>query len=450
MSPKAPRILLINPWIHDFAAYDFWARPLGLLLLAAILRQHGYRVTYCDCLDRFHPRTGKTPLAKRQGRGPFLKTPIARPPGLADVPRTFSRYGIPVPWLREDLAAMDPPDLILVTGLMTYWASGVAETIAELKGAFPGRPVVLGGIYATLLPDHARRHSGADHVVTGAGERAVLEVAAEFTGHRTALRFDPDDLDTHPLPALDLQRRVPFIPLLTARGCPYRCAYCAAAILAPQRRRRSPQLVFEEIVHWHRRFGVRDVAFYDDALLVDAEAHALPLFERIAAAGLNLRLHTPNALHIGCIDDRVARAMRRAGMVTIRLGLETTDFAHRGNLDAKVSAGQFQHAVACLQRAGFTGDQIGAYLLAGLPDQPLEAVEAAIATVRATGATPIPAHYSPIAGTRLWPAAKRAARYDLESDPVFANNAIWPCRPEGFSWNWLTRLKNLCAGVDSR
>lgn len=447
MSPAAPRVLLVNPWIHDFAAYDFWARPLGLLLLAAILRRHDYSVTYYDCLDRFHPRARTSPSPQRQGRGPFFKTPIAKPPGLSDVPRTFSRYGIPVDWLRQDLAAMTPPDLILVTGLMTYWASGVAETIAELKRAFPGRPVVLGGIYSTLLPDHARRHSGADHVVTGAGERAVLEVAAELTGYRPDWRFDPDDLDTHPLPALDLQRRVPFIPLLTARGCPYRCAYCAAAILAPVRQRRNPQLVFEEIVHWHRRFGVRDVAFYDDALLVDAEAHALPLFDRIAAAGLGLRLHTPNALHIGCIDDRMARAMQRAGMTTIRLGLETTDFEHRRRLDAKVSAGQFQRAVDCLQRAGFTSDQIGAYLLVGLPDQPLEAVEAAIAAVRAAGVTPIPAHYSPIAGTPLWPAAKRASRYDLEADPVFANNAIWPCRPEGFSWSWLSRLKALCAGA---
>jgi radical SAM superfamily enzyme YgiQ (UPF0313 family) len=447
VSRTAPRILLVNPWIHDFAAYDFWARPLGLLLLAAILRQHGYQATYCDCLDRFHPRAGATASPERHGRGPFLKTPIAKPPGLTDVPRTFSRYGIPVDWLRQDLATMAPPDLILVTGLMTYWASGVAETIAEIKGAFPGRPVVLGGIYPTLLPDHARRHSGADHVVTGAGEKTVLEVAAAFTGYRTDPRFDPDDLDTHPLPALDLQRQVPFIPLLTARGCPFRCAYCAAAILAPVRRRRSPQLVFEEIAHWHQRFGVQDVAFYDDALLVDAEAHALPLFERIAAAGLVLRLHTPNALHIGCIDDRVARAMRRAGMVTVRLGLETTDFEHRGSLDAKVSAGQFQRAVGCLRRAGFTGDQIGAYLLVGLPGQPMEAVESAIATVRAAGVTPIPAHYSPIAGTRLWPAAKRTARYDLEADPVFANNAVWPCRPEGFSWNWLSRLKNLCTGA---
>ena len=445
MKPAAAHILLVNPWIHDFAAYDFWARPYGLLLLAAILRQHDFRVSYLDCLDRFHPRAARrAAAAHRCGRGPFLKTPIATPPGLSDVPRTFSRYGIAVDWLRGDLATMAPPDLILVTGLMTYWAGGVAETIGELHRAFPGRPVVLGGIYATLCPVHARAASGADRVVTGPGEAAVLDLAAEVTGHRPALRFAPDDLDTHPLPALDLQRQIPFAPLLTVRGCPYRCAYCAAALLAPIRRRQRPERVFAEIVHWHTRYAVRDFAFYDDALLADAEDHALPLFERIATAGLDVRFHTPNALHIRCIDDRLARAMYRAGLVTVRLGLETTDFAHRGQLDAKVTAAEFRRAVDCLKRAGFDRQQIGAYLLVGLPGQPMTAVEAAIRTVQEAGITPIPAYYSPIPGTALWPAARAESRYDLDADPVLTNNAAWPCRPEGFSWPQLTRLKAVC------
>ena len=44
MPPDAPHILLVNPWIHDFAAYDFWAKPLGLLILAAVLRGQGCSV----------------------------------------------------------------------------------------------------------------------------------------------------------------------------------------------------------------------------------------------------------------------------------------------------------------------------------------------------------------------------------------------------------------------
>jgi len=77
-----PHILLVNPWIHDFAAYDFWAKPLGLLTLASILRRHGFNITYLDCLDRFHEKALQTDPYARCGRGPYLKTKIPKPGGL--------------------------------------------------------------------------------------------------------------------------------------------------------------------------------------------------------------------------------------------------------------------------------------------------------------------------------------------------------------------------------
>lgn len=443
----APHILLVNPWIHDFAAYDVWAKPLGLLQLAAILRLHGFRVSYVDCLDRFHPK-GRHPPAPgaRQGRGPYLKTPIAKPPGLEDIPRTFSRYGIAPQWLAEDLAALRPPDLILVTSLMTYWYPGVAEAIAVLRRAFPGVPIVLGGIYATLCPDHAAACCGADRVVTGMAESTILSLAAEYTGHHTALRFDPRNMDTWPYPALDLERQIPHVPLLTSRGCPFSCDYCASGYINPVRMRRSPASVVKEIRHWHERFGVRDFAVYDDALLMDADRHVLPLLEQIVAAGLPVRFHTPNALHIRCITADMARLMFAAGFVTLRLGLETTATDRRRKMDSKVDQAEFVDAVAHLKAAGFSGDRIGAYLLAGLPGQPMEEVETSTRLVRDCGITPIPTYYTPIPHTAMWEAAKAASRYDLETDPVLTNNAVWPCSKDPFSWPPLTRLKQLARG----
>ncbi|MCX5910735.1 MAG: hypothetical protein NTV04_02280, partial [Deltaproteobacteria bacterium] len=46
-------ILLVNPWIHDFSAYDLWMKPLGLLYLGSILRSKGFEVTLLDCVG-FH------------------------------------------------------------------------------------------------------------------------------------------------------------------------------------------------------------------------------------------------------------------------------------------------------------------------------------------------------------------------------------------------------------
>ena len=443
MKKDAPHILTVNPWIHDFAAYDVWAKPLGLLTLAAILRHHGYRVSYIDCLDRFHPNAPATAPPQRNGRGPYLKTEIPKPKGLDDVPRRYSRYGIYPEWFIEDLRAIPKPDLILVTSIMTYWAPGVKETIRTIRKVHPDPPVVLGGIYAGLCRDHAEKHAGADRVVTGPGEEKILRLAGRFAGWSGGLRFDADDLDAYPWPAFDLQRKIPYVPLLTSRGCPFSCAYCASHFLHPKRMQRSPESVVEEIRYWHESYGVTDFAFYDDALLVNAETHALPMLERIAASGIKVRFHTPNALHIREISEQTARLMVRTGFQTLRLGLETTDPDHRPSLDRKVTLAEFKQAVSTLKRAGFKARQIGVYLLVGLPGQSFESVKSAIHLVKQTGATPIPAYYTPIPHTALWDRAVASSRYDLASDPVLTNNAIFPCQKEPFSWDLITRLKEM-------
>lgn len=437
----SPHILLVNPWIHDFAAYDVWAKPYGLLYLAAILRAHGLTVSYMDCLNRFHPRAGPVDPHARHGRGPYLKTPIAKPRGLNDIPRTYSRYGIDPDWFRADLAGLySPPDLIMVTSMMTYWYPGIIETIRLLKLVFPEVPVALGGIYARLCTRHAERHSGADMVVTDDGER-LWDLIEQTTGCGIEPRFDWLDWDAHPYPAFDLQTVINYIPLLTRKGCPFDCAYCASRYLQPEVRQRSAECIVDEIEYWHIRHGVVDFAFYDDALLIDAERHAVPILEGIIANGRALRFHTPNALHISGITQETALLMARAGFHTLRLGLETAAFDSRRQLDRKVTEDQFHQAVGHLKTAGFDSRQVGAYLLTGLPGQDTETLYHSVDVVKAAGITPIPAYYTPIPHTRLWDAAVASSRYHLAADPIFTNNAIFPCQQDTFSWPALSRLK---------
>jgi radical SAM superfamily enzyme YgiQ (UPF0313 family) len=441
----SPHILLINPWIHDFAAYDFWSKPIGLLYLASILRYHDCRVSYIDCLDRFHPQASAVDPSARFGRGPFLKTRIAKPAVFADLPRNYSRYGIAQQWFRNDLRSLPKPDIVLVTSLMTYWYRGVQDTIRIIKTLYPDVSLLLGGIYATLCHRHAIEHSGADRVVKGAGEHCLLDLVGEYTGFTVNPRFDPDDLDTHPYPAFDLQSKINYVPLLTSRGCPFSCTYCASHILNPKRMHRNPLLVVKEIEFWHKRHGVYDFIFYDDALLVDAEQHAIPLLEKILQACLNVRFHTPNAVHIRGITPKTARLMWQTGFKTIRLGLETATFDSRSELDAKVNAQDFKQAVTNLRNAGFKKNQIGAYLLVGLPGQTLDSITDSIQIVKQNRITPILAYYSPIPHTAIWEKAVASSRYDLETDPIYTNNAIWPCRSENFSWQTISHLKHLAA-----
>jgi radical SAM superfamily enzyme YgiQ (UPF0313 family) len=143
------------------------------------------------------------------------------------------------------------------------------------------------------------------------------------------------------------------------------------------------------------------------------------------------------------INPEIAVMMHRAGFDTIRLGVETTDFEKRKNMDTKVTAEDFSKGIRHLRTAGFRSDQIGAYLLVGLPHQTMDSVDESIQIVKANGIVPVMAYYSPIPHTPMWKSAVNASRYDLESDPIYANNALWPCRQEPFSWQMVSRLKNL-------
>ena len=361
------------------------------------------------------------------------------------MPRHFTRYGIPPEWFQNDLAKLARPDLVLVTSLMTYWYPGLQETIENIRAVLRHTPIVLGGIYARLCAEHARNHAGADHVFVEPAETRLLSLVQRFTGFSARPVYDPHDFDTYPYPALDLQPGLNYIPILTTRGCPFNCAYCASHFLEPRPMRRSPASVIEEIKCWHAKFGLNDFVLYDDAFLLDAERHAKPILDGICRSELNIRFHTPNALHIRGIDAATARLMRKAGFTTLRLGLETADFDHRPQIDQKVSQAEFKRAVRCLIEAGFSKDQIGAYLLVGLPEQEISAVEQSIKTVIDSGITPIPAYYTPIPHTALWPKAVAASRYEIASDPIFTNNAIMPCSKEPFSWDLISRLKELAS-----
>lgn len=418
---------------------------MGLLTLASILRLHEYNVYYIDCLDRFHQKAVKTDPHARYGRGPYLKTMIPKPDGLEDVSRNYSRYGIREEWFRDDLLSIPKPDLILVTSLMTYWHQGVRHSVDIIKEIYPNALVVLGGIYATLCQDHAELNSGADKVITGQAVQHILKVAEKFTGFAVSPKYNPDNPDTYPYPAFNLQRKISYIPILTSTGCPFSCAYCASHFLNPERALRSPKSVVEEICYWHEKYGVIDFVFYDDALLVDAEKHAVPILEKIIQMGMNLRFHTPNAVHVQCISNQTADLMYKAGFKTLRLGLETAAFEKRKDFDKKVTEDEFMKAVACLKNAGFNKDQVGAYLLAGLPGQTINSIEDSIKTVKQNNITPVIAHYSPIPHTAMWKKAVASSRYKLESDPVFSNNSILPCRKEPFSWETISYLKNLAA-----
>jgi radical SAM superfamily enzyme YgiQ (UPF0313 family) len=425
------QVLLVNPWIYDFAAFNLWIEPLGLLTIAAVLRDNGYRVTILDCLA---PYAGM-PRSRSDGSGKFLKTFVDKPEPVAFVPRHYGRYGLPLDRFDAALAAVPPPDAVLVASGMTYWYPGVVEAIRRIRARLGAVPVALGGIYATLCPEHAQQHSGADEVIAGPGVTPALRFADQVTGHSSALDGYTDPR-AWPPPAHESVPRL-FAGLLTSWGCPYRCTYCASRRLQPAFVQREPAAVVEEIGACVRR-GIRDFAFYDDALLLDSGGHLVPILEAVIEQGWPLRFHAPNGLHARAITAPLAALMRRAGLVTLRLSLETIDAARQQSTGGKVTTDVFGQAVATLKAAGFHSKELGAYILAGLPDQPLSEVEGTVRFVQGLGVQAKLALFSPVPGT---PEGDHALSAD--ADPLWHNDTVYPYLFSDDHVRELQRIKQL-------
>ncbi|MDO8785923.1 MAG: radical SAM protein [Syntrophales bacterium] len=432
-------ILLINPWIYDFAAYDLWIKPLGLLYIAAFLRKNGYHVNLIDCLDTPHINSSRR---KSSGHGKYPKENIQKPEPLKNIPRRYNRYGITPAIFHKTLSRHERPDMIIITSMMTYWYPGVFEVIRMVRNAIPGVPVILGGNYVTLCLEHASS-SGADFTIAGEGEKQMPKLLEEILGEDSSFMPDFNDLDSYPYPAFDLISYKDQFPILTSKGCPYRCTYCASHLLNNKFRRRDPFKVVDEMTFWNRRLGIRNFSFYDDALLINPEEMAIPMLKEIIRRQLLCQFHCPNGLHLREITEELGILMFRAGFRTIRFGFETSDFKKQLETGGKVSNEELRKAVRHLKKAGYRTEDIGIYLLCGLPGQTASEVCESIHFVQSCGARPILAEYSPLPGTALWEASVQASSYDITSEPLYHNNSLLPCQGEQLTPDMYRKLKLL-------
>ncbi len=111
-----PHFLLINPPIYDFAAYDLWTKPVGLLYLSSIFKGAGADVSLIDCLDRGHPLMPESKNGK-WGCGRYYSELTEKPGVLKGVPRKYSRFGLPKEGFIRLLKQTAVPDVIFVTSV---------------------------------------------------------------------------------------------------------------------------------------------------------------------------------------------------------------------------------------------------------------------------------------------------------------------------------------------
>lgn len=424
-----PRVLLVNPPIYDFSAYDYWLKPYGLLRVAGMVRDQ-LDMQLFDYLDRWHAGVSAPVRSDAWGRGAFDAVRVSIPEVLADFERPYRRYGQPRQAFQAFLSAREPFDVVLVQTVMTYWYLGVQEVIEEIRARSEQTKIVLGGVYATLCPKHAAG-LGADWVIEGTDLEPLWQL----------LQVTPQP---EQIPLWEAYETLQVGCLKLADGCPFRCTYCSVPQVYPPFAPRPLDRSLAELM-WLRDRGVENIAFYDDALLFKPQALLLPFLREVVKQQLGVNFHTPNALNARFMTQDVADLMVAAGFKTFHLGFESSAYTWQRKTGGKVYSHELEEAVACLVRAGADRGGMTAYLILGHPQGEQQDVERSMRFAHEIGLRVMLSEFSPIPGT---PDGERCREWVDLDEPLWHNKTIFPLIFLGDAE--VQRLKSLSRDLNRR
>jgi anaerobic magnesium-protoporphyrin IX monomethyl ester cyclase len=313
------RVLLFQPRGYDNADGQIKVGslavnlpPVGLLTIAAVLRDAGHEVHFLDASRYF--RVTNAEWARRiQALAPDLV-------GFSAITPAF----------------LDAYDVCL----------RVKELMPDVRTVFGGAHVSWGR--ERILQDYP----AIDALIAGEGEYALRGLASGsdpavipglFWREKSGIRFGPEQakdnlccMDDLPFPAYDLAEgfpkryhlamfsspKTPGANIISSRGCVYRCSYCDRSVYGNSFRWNSPQYTFEQVKWLRKRFGVRHVTFYDDLFTLNQD-RVTRLCGLLREANLGVTFNC--IVRVGHLSEALIQELKSAGCWMVHVGIESGD-----------------------------------------------------------------------------------------------------------------------------
>jgi radical SAM superfamily enzyme YgiQ (UPF0313 family) len=266
-----------------------------------------------------------------------------------------------------DLAVAENPGLIGITCMTVEFpmAAGIAEQIKRRCGI----PIVLGGAHVNAVGSVTLEECAAiDFACVGEGEHFILEMIEMLQGDRapaevsglcyragesiltTEVRAYPDNYDALPFPAWHLFKVGEQVPILTHRGCPYRCTFCGHNS-GFKARFRSVESVLAELNYIVATFAPSVVRFEDETFGLDIK-RTTAILNGIIEQGLNKRVMFSAQTRVDRVDDQFIRLLRDANFDFLELGVESGNPQILKEIKKGISLDQVERAVSLARQFG--------------------------------------------------------------------------------------------------
>lgn len=294
------------------------------------------------------------------------------------------------------------------------------EFAAELKKV-SNVPLVAGGPHSTgmsgrlmdLIP-------GVDFVVKAEGEIPLVKLVdllcSDHTDDARDKEFElipnlvwhdsdgkihenpiilPPDLDKIGPPAWDLLKPeeytrfaphgglakvFPVTQIITTRGCPHACYYCAASILNGRKiRTRSAESVVDEIEYLIKYHGIREIHFEDDNFTYRKD-HAISICKEIRRRGIKINFGLPNGVRVDRLDDEILTELEATGFYFFSIGIESGSPETLKRMNKKITIDKIIAGVKLIRKYKF---RLKGFFILGYPGETRADIEQTIEFAKA-------------------------------------------------------------------
>jgi len=305
------------------------------------------------------------------------------------------------------------PDIIAFSTLFSSAHQFLIRSTHILKQVWPNSTTVVGGIHASSCEADLLIEDSIDYICKGEGEIAFSNFVNAFgtvhqdnvQGFHRKLCKDgvysscemATDLDDLPPPDWELLEMSIYVRetsrslarnggrfeenpgaiIMTTRGCPFRCTFCASHTVHGRKLRfRSPENVVSEIRHLYEEYGVTTIIPEDD-LFTGNRKRVLELLRALENIDIpNFQLHFPNALSVNTLHNDVMDGLIRAGMTVTSIAIESgNDYVQKSIIKKRVNLNRAKEVVNYFKARGVI---VRCFFIVGFPGETLEQMQSTI------------------------------------------------------------------------
>ncbi|HCZ12866.1 MAG: hypothetical protein A2077_02975 [Nitrospirae bacterium GWC2_46_6] len=323
------------------------------------------------------------------------------PLGLLYLHSFLEKHGAPVSFLDmsghiSEVETWQIPEADVYGITCTVVHDGLLRKIAsQIKKRYPASLVVAGGAHAITMPEHILKTTEVDAVCTGDGEHVMLDIAegkdiSEIDGiawknDNKDIFFSKNasfikDIDSLPLPAYGILDRKKYGciisfndmsvrggTVITSRGCPFNCAFCASPSITKRKFRLNSVDYIKQMLHAViSDLGYEGILFVDDILTINKER-----LEGICKEMKRINVPWSALARIDTIDEDTLRMMKDSGCVQLNVGIESASERILKKMKKRITPDDQARAMLLAHKVGLP---VKACFIVGFPGETDETI----------------------------------------------------------------------------